>query len=111
MQARHRKLSRPIRIALGTVMLACCFGFAFSLVCPYWLNFRLMQTVKQDFDDPASVKQLLAAGAHVNTRDGLGDTPLILAAMYGHTATVRLLLDHGADVNARNNQDYTALMF
>lgn len=37
------------------------------------------------------------------TRTGskLGITPLMLAAMNGHTAAVKLLLDHGSDINAQ----------
>lgn len=37
------------------------------------------------------------------TRTGskLGITPLMLAAMNGHTAAVKLLLDNGSDINAQ----------
>ena len=35
------------------------------------------------------------------TGSKLGITPLMLAAMNGHTATVKLLLDMGSDINAQ----------
>ena len=38
-----------------------------------------------------------------STRTGskLGISPLMLAAMNGHTSTVKLLLDKGSDINAQ----------
>jgi|GEM_PF-2569627 FOG: Ankyrin repeat len=42
-------------------------------------------------------------GAGVNLRDLYGLTPLMVAASGGHAATVRLLLERGADVNARSS--------
>ena len=41
--------------------------------------------------------------AEINSRTGskLGISPLMLAAMNGHTAAVRLLLDCGSDINAQ----------
>jgi Ankyrin repeats (many copies) len=39
-------------------------------------------------------------GANVNLAGGHGDTPLMLAAGYGHTDIVRILLEHGANAHA-----------
>lgn len=40
----------------------------------------------------------------------LTNTPLMLASMRGHTELVGLLLDRGAEIDARNGKNYTALM-
>ena len=60
--------------------------------------------------DIAAVKQGLAGGADPNAKDPQsGNTLLAVAALMGHTEIVTLLLEHGADVNARNRDDGTAL--
>jgi ankyrin repeat protein len=48
------------------------------------------------------------ADPHARTREE-GDTPLMIAARYGCSENVRLLLGKNAEVNARNNQGETAL--
>jgi ankyrin repeat protein len=53
---------------------------------------------------------LMDRGAPVDGRDGLGNTPLHLAASCGRTPLVRCLLDRGAPVNARNFAGETPLM-
>ena len=50
-----------------------------------------------------AVKQHIAAGTDVNARDDqFGGTPLLAAAMKGHKEVAELLIDKGADVNARD---------
>jgi hypothetical protein len=56
----------------------------------------------------AAVEALLEAGAHVNTVSG-NTTALILAAGYGETDIVRILLDHGADPKLAAKPGVTAL--
>jgi len=56
-----------------------------------------------------SIGRLKAMGG-IDIRDSLGDTALILSAAQGHYYTVKILLDNGADVNARNKSGTTALM-
>ena len=60
-------------------------------------------------------KALIDRGAVVDERDKDGFTPLIWAANRGAARLVKLLLDSGADVNAKTTQKYnsgrTALMF
>lgn len=48
----------------------------------------------------ACVHELLVRGAIVNARDGM---PLLKAIMNQDQATVRMLLDHGANASAQNN--------
>ena len=42
-------------------------------------------------------------GADVNAKGLYEQTPVIYAAMFGSADTVRILLEHGADVNARES--------
>ena len=56
------------------------------------------------------VKELLRDGADVNAQDMFGgNTGLHWAARQGAAAMARLLIDNGADPNARNDADETPL--
>jgi hypothetical protein len=55
------------------------------------------------------VKALLANGADANERTGGGQTPLILATIFGHTHLIPLLLDAGADPQVRDNLGLNAI--
>lgn len=58
-----------------------------------------------------TMQELLDAGADVNLRVNNGVTPL-MAACGPYPQAVRLLLEHGADVNATDdNENFTALMY
>ena len=60
--------------------------------------------------DLAAMKQALAGGADPNTKDPQsGSSLLATAALMGHTEVVDLLLEHGADVNAKSRDGGTAL--
>lgn len=68
-----------------------------------------------DFD---VLKMLVEHGARVNVGlpptflpNTVGITPLMLSAGSNDERSCLYLLDHGADVNARNSTGYTALMF
>ncbi|MCU0433511.1 MAG: ankyrin repeat domain-containing protein [Bacteroidia bacterium] len=61
-------------------------------------------------DNIDAVKQHIKAGSELNGKDPVGgSTPLITAALFGKTEIARLLIDAGADLNARNNDGSTAL--
>ncbi len=64
--------------------------------------------LKRGFADV--VKALIEAGANIEVAIGYGVRPLMLAAGYGETVVVAVLLKAGADVLARNEGGYTALM-
>lgn len=49
------------------------------------------------------IRQLLEGGADANARTDGGGTPLHCAAQEGQTRMVELLLDWGADINARDD--------
>lgn len=60
--------------------------------------------------DVEKVRLLLARGANVNAQSGSGRTALLVAAAYPRTVSVlRLLVEDGADVRARDRADTTAL--
>ncbi|MCY3550514.1 MAG: CotH kinase family protein [Candidatus Poribacteria bacterium] len=60
--------------------------------------------------DLAAVKHALTEGANANAQDPQsGSTMLSIAALMGHTEIVALLLEHGADVNAKSRDGGTAL--
>ena len=50
--------------------------------------------------DISKVRQLFTEGAQANVKNRLGVTPLLAAAMSGHTAIVQVLVEHDAKVNA-----------
>ncbi len=52
----------------------------------------------------------LESGVSIDTRDNLGNTPLIVAVYSRQTETVEYLCRKGADVNAQNNDRATALI-
>jgi len=60
--------------------------------------------------DPDKVRLLVASGSDVRARSKMGRTPLYLAAANdGSSATVRLLLERGASLVERDNQESTPL--
>ena len=60
--------------------------------------------------DLATMKRALAEGADPNTKNPESGSPLLAdAALMGRTEIVALLLEHGADINARGKDGGTAL--
>jgi uncharacterized protein len=53
---------------------------------------------------------LIKAGARVDPRDTVGNTPLIYAADRDHVDIAKLLLDVGAQIDAENKSGMTSLM-
>ena len=63
-------------------------------------------------DDTRAVEKLIAADPElVKARDRAGSTPLHHAAGFGTIATIKLLLEKGADVNAANQRKSTPLFW
>ena len=52
---------------------------------------------------------MISKGADVNVSEKWGFTLLHLASIHGNTEITKLLLENGADVNATNSKDETAL--
>ena len=62
-------------------------------------------------DDAERVRYLLGHGAHVDTRDGEGYTPLINATRFGFAEVATILVEHKADPNLPDRTNWTPLMF
>ena len=54
-------------------------------------------------DDTPALAQLIKAGAPVQYRNKMGQTPLHIAAMWGRTMAVTQLIAAGANINAQND--------
>src|SRR5438876_4881948 len=61
--------------------------------------------------DHPRVEKLLRAGADVNTADSDGTTALMHSVIESDTKMMKLLIDHRANVQAKNAADSTALMY
>ena len=61
-------------------------------------------------DNTEKVKELIAKGYNVNTREDANWTPLMWAARAGNKEIVELLIAKGADVNAKNSIGITPIM-
>ncbi|MFT4558403.1 MAG: ankyrin repeat protein [Planctomycetaceae bacterium] len=58
----------------------------------------------------AAVEQHIAAGTELNAKEEIGgNTPLMLAAVYGRSDIARTLIDAGSDLEVRNKSGGTAL--
>ena len=75
-----------------------------------------MDQINKDFFDAAAlgdlalVKESLAKGADVNYQNGDGRSALMRSSKRGHLDVVKCLLEHGALVNQRDNNQKTAIM-
>jgi len=66
-----------------------------------------MAIVKGDFD---TVKKLIELGSDVNEYSA-GMTPLMYAARYNKVDIIKLLIENGAKIKAKNKKGYTAMKF
>ena len=71
---------------------------------PFYFFFAKYDLGKGFLDD------LINAYKDVNPRNAIGETPLIVAAEHNSCDALKLLIDHGADVNATANDGSTALL-
>jgi ankyrin repeat protein len=75
-----------------------------------YLEAPLHRAARHAFNGDGQIaRALVEAGAALDPLDGRGSTPLIIAASEGNRAVAVLLVEHGADVNARNRLGRGAL--
>jgi len=72
-------------------------------------NERALRLAAREGDNAQVAKLVVGKRVKVDARGKHGPTALHRAAMMGHTGTVRLLCDLGAQVNARDERGYTPL--
>lgn len=99
-------LSGFLRALAGIVFCFCLCGAASA--SDAYLDNRLLAASSRG--DTRIVKDSLLKGANIDSRDRLGNTPLILASDGGYQEIVRLLIEEGAAVNAMNVYGYTPLL-
>ena len=63
-----------------------------------------------ELSDAELLRQLIAAGAEIDARDGHGQTALMRAARAGRADVVQILLDHGAALDHTAKFRLSALM-
>ncbi|UXM92145.1 ankyrin repeat domain-containing protein [Paenarthrobacter sp. JL.01a] len=61
-------------------------------------------------NDPARVRELIAAGGNVNAKDAIQDSAFLYAGAEGFNEVLQLTLDAGADVRSINRYGGTALI-
>ena len=61
-------------------------------------------------DAPQLAQAMLQHGAHLNAKDGSGETPLMCAAQSNYPQTLDVLLGYGADINGKDEAGFTPLM-
>ncbi|MCL4361835.1 ankyrin repeat domain-containing protein [Candidatus Dependentiae bacterium] len=83
------------------------------------LNLSAMRTVEYSIQalieaskkgEAGKIEEIIQSGyVNINVQDITGRTALMWASKFGHVKTVTLLLHSGADVNIKDNYDFTAL--
>jgi uncharacterized protein len=73
------------------------------------MNDHLIQAAERG--DTATVLQLLAAGAEINSRDAAGRTPVMAATHGNQVETVQALIVAGADINLQDNRQDNPFLY
>jgi ankyrin repeat protein len=95
-------LARLMFSSMCAGTLICCSAFAQDGADRFYQAIR---------NDDLGLLRTMAGAASINSADRHGTTPLMDAAAIGSTDTVKLLLDRGADPNAKNAFGATPLMW
>ncbi len=97
-----------VALMAGVVWAPCCIGVALAQTPPnktdiFKYKGLLSSVIRENIEE---TRQLLASGADPNVSDENGRTPLIVAAHRGLDAIARVLVAGGANVNAKDKQNY-----
>ena len=97
-------------VAFSNVTIASTVESAnrFELVKEYKANTPLCNAICKG--DVETVKKFIEYGVDVNETSN-GKTPLMLAARYNNVEIMKLLIDNGAKVSAKDEKGYTALKY
>ncbi|MBK5964905.1 hypothetical protein CCR95_12630 [Thiocystis minor] len=99
------KLAQTIALTIALTGLAACGPSGSHQES---VGEALLEVAEQG--DLDALDQLLAKHRQPDVRDSCDWTPLMKAALYGHTPVVARLLDAGASVDAMDKGGYTAMM-
>ncbi len=93
------KIDEIPNIFAGDIDLSCKDG--------YGRNFLSMAVAH---NNEAKIEEFMTKKMGADVPDAAGNTPLIIASMYGYTKMVKKLIERGINANARNLNDETAIM-
>lgn len=121
---------QPIDFSMQSILVPDAKYYPYSTCSCYGMVYRIAESVAEGamplIPDPEfTVDELMAYAAadmveettealrsvDVNCKDEKGFTPLIFAAKYGASSSLRALLDAGADKDGQNMKGATALYF
>lgn len=92
--ARRFSIVRTLRPVVVLLVALACASFALAA--------SIHDAARKG--DVKKIKELLASDPKlVNSLDSKGNTPLHVAALHGEVAAAQVLLDAGADINAKNH--------
>ena len=98
-----------MKLLLTTIAAVLLVGCGESQKSRQWSEADRALFAAADAGNIEAVKQAIAAGADVNTKDESLRTPLHWAAEGGHKEVAVLLIAKGADVNAKDSRGWTPL--
>ncbi len=97
-------MSHALRLLIVTLFITVTIGKGYAQT-----DSTLLRTIRSG--DLTALRTELRQSKEVNARDRRGSTPLMYAAAFGSADSVKALIDAGADVNAHNSLEATALVW
>lgn len=67
---------------------------------------QIREAIKNN--DVKKVKEIINSGFDVNSTNKIGDTPIIMATLFGTSEIVKILLDAGADPHTKSGTGLSA---